>query len=62
MVAGVVALILCKYPGATLDEVRQRLYKAQDVTKGQSAMGDLAGPGFDAATGNGLVNAAQACA
>lgn len=62
MVAGVVALILSKYPGTPLNEVRQRLYRAQDVAQGQSAMGDPAGPGFDAATGHGLVDAAQACA
>ncbi len=62
MVAGAVALILSKYPGATLADVRQRLYQTQDVTMGQSAMGDPAGPGFDAATGHGLVDAAQACA
>lgn len=62
MVAGVVALILSKFPGSDLAQVRQRLYKAQDVTKGKSAMGDAAGPGFDAATGHGLVDAAKACA
>lgn len=62
MVAGVVALILSEFPGATLSEVRQRLYKAQDVTQGQSSMGDAAGPGYDAATGHGLVDAEQACA
>ncbi len=62
MVAGVVALILSKHPGADLAEVRQRLYQAQDVTLGQSAMGDPAGPGYDAATGYGLVDAERACA
>ncbi|MBI4280409.1 MAG: S8 family serine peptidase [Armatimonadetes bacterium] len=62
MVAGVVALILSRFPGADLQEVRQRLYRAVDVTQGQSAMGDVAGPGFDAATGHGLVDTEQACA
>ncbi len=62
MVAGVVALSLSKHPAADLAEVRQRLYQAQDVTLGQSAMGDPAGPGYDAATGHGLVDAERACA
>ena len=62
MVAGVVALILSRYPGADLAEVRQRLDQAQDVTLGQSAMGDPAGPDYDAATGYGLVDAERACA
>jgi len=61
-VAGVVALILSKHPGANLAEVRQRLNQAVDVTEGESFMGDPAGPGVDAATGHGLVNAEQACA
>lgn len=62
MVAGVVALILKKYPNATLAEVRQRLYKATDVTAGSSFHGQPAGPGYDAATGYGLVDAAKALA
>jgi len=62
MTAGVVALILQKHPNATLLEVRQRLYKAKDVTTGQSSHGDSAGPGYDAATGYGLVDAEQAVA
>ena len=61
MVAGTVALILCKYPGADLEEVRERLRRAQDVTEGHSSMEDPAGPGYDAATGHGLVNVEQAC-
>jgi hypothetical protein len=61
MVAGAVALILCKNPGADLDEVRERLRRAQDVTEGQSSMDDPAGPGYDAATGQGLVDVEQAC-
>jgi subtilisin family serine protease len=61
MTAGAVALILSKYPGADLEEVRQRLYRAQDVTQGQSSMGELAGPGYDPATGYGLIDVEQAC-
>ncbi len=57
MVAGVVALILQAHPTADLAEVRQRLSKAKDVVAGASSMGDPAGPGFDAATGHGLVDA-----
>lgn len=62
MVAGVVALILNRYPQADLAEIRQRLSRARDVTVGSSAMGDRAGPGYDAATGHGLVDAERACA
>ena len=62
MVAGVVALILSKYPGEDLNGIRNRLYNATDVTLGASAHGDAAGPGYDAATGHGLVNAQLACA
>lgn len=62
MVAGVVALILSKYPGSDLGEVRRRLRLAQDVVQGTSAMGDPAGPGYDKATGHGLVDAVRACA
>jgi len=61
-VAGVAALILSKYPGADLPEVRQRLNQAVDITAGQSSMGDTAGPGYDPATGYGLVDAQRACA
>lgn len=61
-VAGVVALILSKYPQADLAEVRERLAQAQDVQLGQSFHGDSAGPGEDLATGLGLVDAEQACA
>jgi subtilisin family serine protease len=59
--AGVVALILSKHPNADLNEVRQRLSRAVDVTEGVSSMGDSAGAGYDAATGYGLVDAEQAC-
>jgi serine protease AprX len=60
-VAGVVSLILSKYPGADQTEIRERLYRSKDVIQGQSAMGDLAGPGYDDATGYGLVDAEKAC-
>ena len=57
-VAGVAALILEKDPALTPAKVKERLIKsARDVTKGTSAMGDPAGPGVDAATGAGLVDA-----
>jgi hypothetical protein len=62
MAAGVVALILQQHPTSTLADVRRRLYKATDVRTGQSSHGDSAGPGYDAATGYGLVDAAQAVA
>jgi subtilisin family serine protease len=63
MVAGVVALILDKYPNAGMTEILQRLRASgRDVTAGASAMGDHAGPGPDAATGHGLVDAMAACA
>ena len=62
MAAGVVALILQQHPTSTLADVRRRLYKATDVRIGQSSHGDSAGPGYDAATGYGLVDAAQAVA
>lgn len=62
MVAGVVALMLSKYPGLTLAQVRQRLEAScRDVTQGTSFMGDAAAVGRDLATGYGLVDAAAAC-
>jgi subtilisin family serine protease len=61
-IAGVIALILSKHPGANLTEIRHRLSStAVDITAGQSYMGDPAGPGVDDATGYGLVNAEKAC-
>jgi subtilisin family serine protease len=62
MVAGVVALILNKHPGATMNDVRARLQKAKDITTGKTFMGDQAVVGPDLATGHGLVDAEQACA
>ena len=57
-VAGVVALMLEKDPGATPAHIKDTLIKtATDVKSGSSAMGDPAGPGSDDATGTGLVNA-----
>lgn len=57
-VAGVVALLLEKKPSLTPAQVKEKLVKsATDVKKGTSRMGDTAGPGTDAATGSGLVNA-----
>jgi hypothetical protein len=61
MVAGVVALILSKYPQENLAQIRARLSDAVDVTQGQSAMGDAAVVGGDLATGFGFVDAAKAC-
>ncbi len=62
MIAGVVALMLSKHPNLTLAQVRKRLETScRDVKKGQSSMGDPAGPGRDLATGFGLVDAAAAC-
>ena len=63
MVAGVVALILSKFPNATVADIRQRLERScRDVTQGTSSMGDAAGAGRDLATGFGLVDAVAACA
>jgi serine protease AprX len=57
-VAGVVALLLQKDPNLTPAEVKDILKQsATDVTAGHSYMGDSAGPGPDAATGTGFVNA-----
>jgi serine protease AprX len=57
-VAGVVALLRQKDPTLTPADVKKILMdSATDVTVGQSAMGQPAGVGPDAATGAGLVNA-----
>ena len=60
-VAGVIALMLEKNPTLSYAQIKQILIQsAIDVTRGQSAMGELAGPGWDPATGGGLVNAERA--
>ncbi len=57
-VAGVVATLLQIDPTLTPNDVKQILQlTAKDVVNGQSAHGDPAGPGPDAATGAGLVDA-----
>lgn len=49
-------------PALSAPNVRSILQTAAvDIAAGQSAMGDPAGPGFDAATGAGLVDAFAAC-
>jgi serine protease AprX len=58
MIAGVVALLLEKKPNLTPDEIKEILKAtARDIDKGSSHMGDTAGPGWDNATGYGLVDA-----
>jgi subtilisin family serine protease len=60
-VAGVIALMLEKNPTLPPAQIKQILIKsAIDVTRGQSAMGELAGLGWDPATGGGLVDAERA--
>jgi subtilisin family serine protease len=62
-VAGIVALLLAREPSLSVSDVRDILRdSAHDVVVGSSAMGDAAGPGPDAATGAGLVNARDAWA
>jgi serine protease AprX len=62
-VAGIVALLLAYDPTLSVHDVRAILRdSARDVVVGQSAMGDPAGPGPDAASGAGLVNARDAWA
>lgn len=58
-VAGVVALMLEKNDSLSPADVKDKLVNqaSKDVRTGQSAMGDSAGPGYDAATGAGLVDA-----
>jgi hypothetical protein len=56
-VAGVAALILQANPGFTPAQVKTALQQCcRDVITGSSANGDAAGPGFDNATGWGLVD------
>ncbi|MFQ6027780.1 MAG: S8 family serine peptidase [Dehalococcoidia bacterium] len=57
-IAGVCALVLERNPSLTPAKVKDVLIAScTDVTTGQSAMGQNAGPGADDATGAGLVNA-----
>jgi serine protease AprX len=57
-VAGVAALMKGAYPTLTPADIRYILaFTARDITVGSSAMGQPAGPGADAATGAGLVDA-----
>ncbi|RLI84090.1 MAG: hypothetical protein DRO98_08905, partial [Archaeoglobales archaeon] len=60
-VAGVVALLKEVDPNLNQVQIKDILERtATDVSKGSSAMGDPAEPGWDTATGYGLVNAAKA--
>jgi subtilisin family serine protease len=60
-VAGVCALLLQKTPTLTPQLIRSVLFEtAQDIQNGTSANGVPAGPGSDAATGGGLVDAQKA--
>lgn len=60
-VAGVAALLKQTRPHLDQVQVRDILQRtATDVISGCSAMGDCAGPGWDKATGYGLVNATRA--
>jgi subtilisin family serine protease len=60
-VAGVCALIKQACPRLRPSDVRDILRRtARDVTTGRNAMGEQAGPGFDLATGAGLVDAHRA--
>ncbi|MGH3666580.1 MAG: S8 family serine peptidase, partial [Egibacteraceae bacterium] len=60
-VAGACALIRQVCPGLAPAKVRRILRQtARDVTAGTNAMGEVAGPGYDLATGSGLVNANKA--
>lgn len=59
--AGVCALLREAHPGITPEEAREVLMNtARDVTVGTGAIGQTAGPGYDLATGAGLVDAAVA--
>jgi subtilisin family serine protease len=61
MVAAVVALLLEKKSSLTADEIKQILMTTpRDIDAGTSSMGNPAGPGWDSATGCGLVNAYEA--
>ncbi len=56
-IAGMVALLLQKYPNLTPMAVKNILENsARDIQTGSSCNGDNAAPGWDAATGFGLIN------
>lgn len=60
-IAGVCALLRQAQPGLSPPLVKALLRaSARDVSVGQSAMGEPAGPGHDGATGSGLVDAERA--
>ncbi|MGR6916806.1 S8 family serine peptidase [[Actinomadura] parvosata] len=60
-VAGVCALLKQAQPGLSPDLVKAVLTaSARDVVDGESAMGQVAGDGYDGPTGAGLVNAEAA--
>ncbi|MEU7745170.1 S8 family serine peptidase [Nonomuraea sp. NPDC049158] len=60
-IAGVCALLKQVQPGLSPDLVKALLRaSARDVVEGKSGTGELAGEGFDGATGAGLVDAAAA--
>jgi subtilase family serine protease len=61
MVAGVCALLKQADPSLTSEQVRSILqHTARDILVGTNAMGKVAGPGPDGATGFGLVDATRA--
>lgn len=61
MVAGVCALLKQADPTLRPHDIKNILkYTARDIDHGKSAMGDVAKPGWDLATGYGLVDAVRA--
>jgi subtilisin family serine protease len=61
MVAGVCALLKEADPTLTFEQIRSILkHTARDIVVGTGAMGQVAGPGPDGATGFGLVDAERA--
>lgn len=61
MVAGIVALLLEKKPTLHANDIKLILEgTTRDVVSGSSSTGESAGPGYDAATGHGLVDAYKA--
>jgi serine protease AprX len=61
-IAGVIALMLSAHDKLTPSEIRSVLVASTvDVTEGTTALGDVASPGLDVATGAGLIDALSAC-